>query len=77
VLDLRKSNPWLNLFKSCYAVRAHDGTAWFERVALPVEGGIAQQPAKDMQALDHLETLANEILRERLKEIRDKKKSDG
>jgi hypothetical protein len=75
-LDLRKSNPWLALFKQCYAMRFTDGLAWFERVALPCDGGVAQQPAKDMQALDHLEVVANEILRERVKELR-AKKSDG
>lgn len=42
---------WLSLFAVTHALRVGLAGARWERIALPVEGGIADQPAKDLQAL--------------------------
>jgi len=50
------------------------GAAWWERTALPAAGGIAEQPAKDLMVLEHLEDIANELLQERLQASRARKR---
>ena len=46
------------------------GSLRFERVALPVAGGITEQPAKTMQALAVLESVALAVMSEQAKERR-------
>lgn len=79
MLDLKQARVWLNLFRTCYTVRMNEVGAWFERTALPVTGGAAEQPAKDMQALELIEAVANQVLREEVREARErnKQKRDG
>ena len=65
---------WIDLFHTCFAIRAHDGCAWFERTALPRSGGAGEQNAKDMQALEVIERVANEVLQEHLARAREEQK---
>ncbi len=53
------------------------GSLRFERVALPVAGGVADQPDKTMQALAVLESVALAVMHERAKERRSKAKGRG
>ena len=51
------------------------GSVRFKRVSLPVAGGVAEQPAKTMQALAVLESVALAVMHEQAKERRSKEKS--
>ena len=44
------------------------GAMHFERVALPAAGGVSDQPARTMEALDVLESVALAVMHERAKE---------
>ena len=45
-----------------------------ERIALPYSGGVFEQPARDMEALAVLESVAHTVMDERMKERRGKDK---
>lgn len=74
MLDVKRSQVWLDLYRSCYAIRAAGFTVRYERVALPCAGGAAEQPAKEMVALEVIDRVMNELLVEHLK--RKKPKAD-
>lgn len=52
------------------------GYARYERVALPSAGGLYDQPARDMEALDVLEATANAVLWEQAQERRTRAKRE-
>lgn len=58
-------------------VDAFTGSAWFERVALPFAGGVYEQPAREMEALAVLESVATEVLHEQMKESRGRATQDA
>lgn len=49
------------------------GAAWYERRVLPHAGGVDEQDAFEMQALDVLRLVHNALLEERMTERRKKK----
>jgi hypothetical protein len=53
------------------------GYVHFERVALPVAGGVYDQPARDMEALEVLEGVANTVAYEQAEERRSRAKREG
>jgi hypothetical protein len=77
VLDLHSNSETLTLFDLCYDTVIDVNTApRFERRALPVSGGMNEQPAKLMQEFTQLERIATEELREDIREYRNKSKTD-
>ena len=52
------------------------GYVHFERTALPAAGGLYDQPARDMEALEVLENVANTVAWEQMKERRAKAKRE-
>lgn len=55
---------WLQLFTVTHALRVGLGGARWERIALPVSGGIDEQPAKDLHALSWIADVWNAWLAE-------------
>lgn len=53
------------------------GVVRFERVALPRAGGLYDQPARDMEALEVLEATANAVVAEQAKERRARAKREA
>ena len=52
------------------------GVVRFERVCLPLAGGLYEQPARDMEALEVLEATATVVAYEQMKERRAKAKRE-
>lgn len=78
MLDLKEHQHTIAIFDLCYkpAVDGMSGAPKIEQVALPTAGGMTEQPAKLMQALKLLESVALDELREDL-DLARKKKDDG
>lgn len=63
MLDLRAVSDYLAAFDACYRVGVvGSGLLRYERIALPEAGGVLEQPAMVMEALDEMERIANEEL---------------
>lgn len=55
----------LAIFDACYRIKVTDmGSYTYERIALPHAGGGADQDARTMQAMDIIERVSLEELRE-------------
>lgn len=52
------------------------GVVRYERVALPLSGGLYRQPARDMEALSALEGVANTVAYEQAQERRSRAKRE-
>lgn len=58
---------WLGLFALTHELRsAGPGVVRYERVALPVAGGVADQPARTLEALNVIRHAWNGYIAERL-----------
>lgn len=68
---------WIELFHQTHQVRIEglSGYVRYERTALPVAGGLYDQPARDMEALEVLEATANAVVAEQAKERRAREKA--
>jgi hypothetical protein len=57
---------WLALFDACHrpAVDTWSGRVTLDRIALPVAGGIGEQPARDLAAFAVIETTTLAVWRE-------------
>jgi len=75
----RETRQWIELFRQTHRleVDAFSGGARFERVALPTSGGVGDQPAKTMEALDVLEAVAFTVLMEQPKKEKRPGKKPG
>ncbi|MCK5642357.1 MAG: hypothetical protein KAJ19_16235, partial [Gammaproteobacteria bacterium] len=65
----REVRVWIDLFAHTHRVKSDGwtGAVNVERVALPAAGGIADQPARTLQALDVLEQTTVTIIKEQIR----------
>jgi len=71
-----ENRAWIDIFHQTHQVRVDglSGYVRFERTALPVAGGLYDQPARDMEALSVLEAVAAAVIDEQTKERRAREK---
>lgn len=67
----------MRVFNACYGWHAGWATGWLERRALPFDGGVAEQPAKLMEALEFIGQISNEEIREDLKARGERSRTDN
>ena len=56
---------WLSLFDLTHELRTGQGGAYFQRVAFPASGGVDEQPARTLEALNVIRRVRNRMLVER------------
>jgi hypothetical protein len=67
------------MFRQCYQLEVNGltGSVRFNRVVLPRKGGVWDQDAREMEALDVLQTTAAEVLHEQLRERETERRRKG
>jgi hypothetical protein len=60
---------WLSLFDLTHEVRRGEGRAYFTRVAFPASGGVDDQPARTIEALNVIRVVRNALLVERAQPV--------
>lgn len=74
-----ENRQWLELFRQTHRLRVDglSGSVRYERIALPRAGGVYDQPAQEMEALEVLEATATAVLHEQMAERRKRAKREG